>query len=92
MTDKEKLDAAIKKASHEGHRINLLIHPDDKWILDELKKAAQAHADSMNESTKKATWIGANVQRGFIAFGNELYSPEFYEIKEKPPATEKDEK
>ena len=50
--------------------------------LETLIRAATAKPE-VCEETKKATWIGQHVQRGFIAFNGELFSPEFYEVREK---------
>ena len=43
MTD--KLKEALKKAKHPGHRINFLMHPDDKPHFDEIIKAARAYSE-----------------------------------------------
>lgn len=50
----DKLADALKKAKHTGHRINVLMHPDDKWILDELVKAAEIPQPVTDEARAKA--------------------------------------
>lgn len=40
----EGLDEALKKYFHEGHRLHLLTHPDDKWITKTLAEAACAYS------------------------------------------------
>ena len=41
IADIEGLDNAVLKASHDGHRINFLMHPDDKVILTRLLNASR---------------------------------------------------
>lgn len=92
MTDKEKLEAAI---TFIRQTLPYQLGGDISTATDIVIKAAQAHSDRFRcerEAFKEASWIGQHVQRGFIAFGSEMYSPEFYEIKEKTHTTENDDK
>jgi len=54
-----EVEEAIKKASHKGHRIRFLMHPDDMWILETLIKAARQPQKDVHTSVGEGDGLTA---------------------------------
>lgn len=64
---------------------------DKRYLSTLIKAAQQCEVVEVTEDYKRAAYIGQHVLRGFIAFNDELYSPEFYEIVERTVDAKKGE-